>query len=189
MAGAALIVVLAIVLASTSGGDAQPPAPTAGASPSASAGPPKPDFAVQTFTDDRGMSVSVPADWKKQSAASYTNFVDPNDGSQRMRLNVESVGGASAKEFLTGAERNLKNKICKGYSRVGLTDITLDGQPAAQLEYTCGSGKDLRHGIWAATVYGRKAYHFYLTVPDKDFTKDLPIYQEMVATFKLTAAG
>ena len=187
-AGLAAVLVLVAVLALSGGGDKSTSTTGATGKPSASAAA-TPDFAVQTFTDDRGMTVSVPADWKKQSSSTYTNFVNPGDSQQRMRLNVESAGNASAKQFLTGAERNLKNKLCDGYTRVGLTDITLDGHPAAQLEYTCGSGNDMRHGVWAAVMFNGKAYHFYMTVPDTDYTKDLPIYQEMVASFRLTAAN
>jgi eukaryotic-like serine/threonine-protein kinase len=187
-AGIAAVLILVLVLAFSGGGGNTKGSPSAGGKPSASA-PPAPDFEVQTFRDDRGMSVSVPANWKKQSTSSYTNFVDPKDSQQRMRLNVESAGNSSAKQFLAGAERNLKNKLCDGYTRVGLTDITLDGQPAAQLEYTCGSSDGLRHGVWAAVTSNGKAYHFYLTVPDADYAKDLPIYQEMVSTFKLLNDG
>ena len=118
------------------------------------------------------MTVSVPADWKKQSSSTYTNFIDPNDSQQRMRLNVESAGKSSAKQFLTGAERNLKNKLCDDYdaSRPHRHHSST-GKPAAQLEYTCGSGDGLRHGIWAAVDDNGKAYHFYLTVPDEDYAK------------------
>jgi hypothetical protein len=185
--GIAAVIVLIVVLSLTGGGGSGS-APTAAGKPSASSSPPKPDFPVQTFKDDRGMSVSVPANWKKQAASTYTNFVNPDDSQQRMRLNVESAGKSSAKQFLTGAERNLKNKLCDQYQRLGLTDIQLDGKPAAQLEYTCGSGDGLRHGVWAAVVDNGKAFHFYLTVPDQDYAEDLPIYQEMVASFKLTSS-
>jgi hypothetical protein len=187
-AGAAVAIVAILVVAFSGGGNSGT-TPKAGGKPSASASAPKPDFEVQTFKDDRGMTVSVPADWKKQSSSTYTNYSDPKDSQQRMRLNVESAGNASAKQFLTGAERNLKNKLCDSYTRVALTDITLDGKPAAQLEYTCDAGDGLRHGIWAAVTQSGKAYHFYLTVPDADYANDFPIYQEMVSSFQLTAGN
>ena len=69
---------------------------------------------------------------------------------------------------------------------MALTDTTLDGHTAAQLEYTCGSEGSGRHGIWAATTIGGKAYEFFLTVPDADFTASKPIYDEMVSSVKLT---
>jgi hypothetical protein len=187
-AGAGVAVLLVVVLiVAFSGGSGNPTGATAAGRPSASASSTKPSFDTQTFKDPRGMSVNVPAAWKKQSSSTYTNFYNPKDDKERMRLNVENTGNASAKSFLTGAERNLKNKLCDTYSRVGLTDIELDGKAAAQLEYTCDSGDGQRHGIWAAVTSGGKAYHFYMTVPDDDFKADLPIYNEMVSSFQLTA--
>jgi eukaryotic-like serine/threonine-protein kinase len=182
-AGVAVVVAVALIVAFADGGSPQESA--ASTRPSASAT--KPPFDTQKFSDPRGMSVNVPADWKKSSNSTYTNFVDPSDSSQRMRLNIESSGSDTARDFLAGAERNLKNKLCQSYTRVGLTDIQLDGKPAAQLEYMCGSSDGMRHGIWAAVTSGGKAYHFYLTVPDADYKNDLPIYNEMVASFQLTS--
>jgi hypothetical protein len=181
-AGVVVVVAVALIIALSGGGSPQNSAATT--KPSASA---KPPFDTQTFSDPRGMSVNVPADWKKQSSSTYTNFVDPSDSAQRMRLNVESSGSDTAQEFLAGAERNLKGKLCQSYTRVGLTVIKLDGKPAALLEYMCGSSDGMRHGIWAAITSGGKAYHFYLTVPDSDYRADLPIYNEMVASFLLTS--
>lgn len=147
-------------------------------------------FEVQKFRDSRGMTVDVPADWKKAAAATYTNFSDPDDPSRRMRLNVEPSGNSTPQQFLTSAERNLRNGNCTApYARIGLTDIMLDGHPAAQLEYTCGSGTGKRHGIWAATTLNGHAYHFYLTVPDSDFEASKIIYTEMVRSFRLTATN
>jgi eukaryotic-like serine/threonine-protein kinase len=186
-AAASVALLLVVILVVSLSGGGSPAGTPVAATPTASAAPAKPPFETQTFKDSRGMTVNVPAAWKKQSANSYTNFYDPQDDTQRMRLNVENIGSASARAFLTGAEKGLKNRSCDTYSRVGLTDITLDGKPAAQLEYKCGTSDGERHGIWAAVTSGGKAFHFYLTVPEADYQNDLPIYNEMVSSFRLTA--
>ena len=162
------MVILAIVIAATAGGGSKTAPPTSTKpNPTATA----PSFAVQTFKDDRGITVNVPAGWKKSSTSSYTDFTDPQSSSRRLRINVEPSGTDTPTKFLTVAERGLKNpqRCTAPYDRVALTTITMDGRPAADLEYTCGSGTGKRHGIWAATTESGNAYHFYLTVPDSEF--------------------
>ena len=95
---------------------------------------------------------------------------------------------ATAQKFLTTAETGLKKpSICPSpYARVALIDSELGKQPAAQLEYTCGSGDAKRHGIWQAVVVDGKAYHFYLTVPDSRFDESKVIFEEMLRSFHFT---
>jgi hypothetical protein len=66
------------------------------------------------------------------------------------------------------------------------TTVTLGGKPAAELEYECGSGDTMRHGIWIATVVDKKAYEFFLTVPDNEFDASKVIYDEAVRSYQLT---
>ena len=76
------------------------------------------------------------------------------------------------------------------YNRVALrdgADITLADQKAAELEYTCGTGGQTRHGIWRVTVQNGKAYQFFLTVPDNLYAASKPIYDEMVRSYRLGA--
>ena len=65
------------------------------------------------------------------------------------------------------------------------TDVTLAGRPAAELEYTCGTGADMRHGLWRATVVSGKAYEFYLSVEDSRFAESKVIYDHAVGSYKL----
>jgi serine/threonine protein kinase len=156
---------------------ASPPGPA----PTSPTGPP---FAVQQHTQGV-ITVNVPAGWKKTQSSGYVDFVDPSDSGRRVRINIEQA--ADARKFLEGAEKNLKkpNNCPTPYNRVDLQDATLAGQPAAQLEYMCGQGDKMRHGIWRATVVGGKAYHFYLTVPHTRFDESKVIFEEMVNSFKL----
>ena len=55
--------------------------------------------------------------------------------------------------------------------------------PGAELEYTCGDGDKMRHGIWRAIVVDGTAYHFYLTVPDARFAASKVVFDEMVRSF------
>jgi hypothetical protein len=67
--------------------------------------------------------------------------------------------------------------------------VELAGEPAAELEYTCGTGDTMRHGLWRAVVRDGKAYSFYLTVAQTRFEESRPIFEELVRSFELTAAG
>jgi hypothetical protein len=140
---------------------------------------------VQQYTDPRGMVINVPKDWTKSASSSYVDFLDPAGG-RKIRINVESASG-TAQHFFEIAESGLKRPtICpQPYQRVSLTDVTLSGRPGAELEYTCGGGDSMRHGIWGAVVVSGKAYHFYLTVPDSQFAASKIIFDEMVRSFQL----
>ncbi len=182
---AVLIAAIVAVVVSTSGGGGQPVA----VGPTLTASPSSPSFDVVSFHDKRGITIDVPAGWKKSSTTNYTDFTDPTDSSRRVRINVESSGKATAIGFLTIAEHNLKDPIrCTApYQRIQLKPLTLDGHDGAVLEYTCGTGTGKRHGIWAATTVGGHAYHFYLTVPDSEYDSSLAIFNQMVKSFTLTA--
>jgi eukaryotic-like serine/threonine-protein kinase len=182
-AAVVVLVVAAILVTAVRGigrGSASP-------NPTTSATTAAPPFAVQSFDNGRGIVVQVPQDWKetKPRVGSYVDFLDPANSGRKVRVNVEPSGN-DPREFLGVAEHGLQRGSCKGYQRVDMTDITLDGHAAAQLEYTCGSGDTGRHGIWAAATIGGKAYEFYLTVPERDFASSKPIYDQMVSSVKLT---
>jgi hypothetical protein len=182
--GIAAILVVIIVIAMTSGGSSTGQPAAASPTTNASAAPP---VDTQTFHNSKGITVEVPAGWKKASASSYTDFTDPQNSSRKIRINVEADGNDTPTQFLGVAERNLKNpSYCTSpYHRIALSNITLGDRAAAELEYTCGSGTGKRHGIWAATTTGGHAYHFYLTVPDSEFDDSKPIFDEMVKSFEL----
>ena len=187
LAGAA-VVATGVILVAGGGGSGTP---GAGGKPSSSPSAAGPTFAVQSFHDTRGITLNVPANWRMEKTSNYTNFVDPADKDRRLRINVEVSGKATATEFLNSGERRLRNTAasCPNYQHISATDITLDGHPGAQLEYTCGSGDTLRHGIWAVATEDGHAYEFYLTVPDVDFQSTRGIYDEMVASVKLDPSG
>jgi hypothetical protein len=152
-----------------------------------------PAFAVQEHKDPRGFTVNVPKDWtRKTSNSSFVDYVDPNDNGRRLRLNIEKATG-TATGFAEVAEGQLKKNTgsCAApYNRVGLrdgNDVKLGGQQAAELEYTCGSGDQTRHGIWRVVVQKEQAFQFFLTVPDSQFAASKPIYDEMVRSYRLGA--
>src|SRR5207245_5030213 len=98
IAGGLVAVVLLGTLGAASmfGGGNKPTAtPTTAASPT---GPP---FAVQAVRDQRGFGLDVPAGWTKSAGrnSSYFDYVDPQDSSRWLRLNVESAG-AGPTEYL-----------------------------------------------------------------------------------------
>jgi eukaryotic-like serine/threonine-protein kinase len=187
-AGVAVALVAALVTAGVllAGGSPRAKPPTGRASPSADR--PLLDD-VQTYRDaERGFSVNVPKGWTRSGSSSYVDFTDPRDRGRRIRINVENAGSSDARQFLQVAERGLHNpKVCATpFQEVALRDdVQLAGRPAAELEYRCGQGEQVRHGIWRAVVLDGRSYHFYLTVPDTAFDTSKVIYDEMVRSFAL----
>jgi hypothetical protein len=180
---AAVLVLAAIGLSGAFGGGT----PSASRSARPSSAPPP--FPVQTLSDDRGFSIEVPVDWNKTKGGTYYDFTDPVDGARRMRVNVEPAG-STARAFMQVVVNVLSRdprKCPAPYTTVNLrTDVTLAGHPAAELEYTCGSGPDMRHGIWRATVVGGKAYEFYLSTEDSRFAESRAVYDHAVESYRLS---
>lgn len=185
--GVAVVLVVGIVglAGGFGGGSAAPTVP-----PNTAASPTAPPFPVTAYQDSRKFSLNVPAGWKK-TGSSYFDFTDPNDSQRRLRVNVEPAGSSNA-DYMAAVERALGDpkKCPTPYHRVALnTDVQLAGRPAAELEYTCGSGADARHGIWRATVIDRQAYEFYLSVENSRFAESKPIYDEAVRSYQLNVAN
>jgi hypothetical protein len=182
-AGLVAAVLLVPVLVANLGDE---PSPSANAGPSGepSASPSAQAFPVQAYSE-RGVSVNVPAGWRKATARSYVDFVDPTDSDRRIRILVES-SKAEPTRFMEVAENRLKRSDnCKPYTQIAFGEEELALQPAAELEYTCGS----RHGVWRATVVDGKAYSFYLSTREDQFEDSRAIFDEMVRSFQLTPAG
>jgi hypothetical protein len=155
--------------------------------------PAKPAFETEQFTHPGGITVNVPKGWNHtrfgSASAPWFDIVDPSDSNRKIRVNIDKAS-TSPRGFLESAESRLKSTpaSCEApYTRVNMTEDKLDGQAGAVLEYTCGSGDKLRHALWNAVVVNGKAYHFFVTVPDRRFAESKAIFDEMVASFKLTA--
>ncbi|MEN3306974.1 MAG: hypothetical protein V7603_3176, partial [Micromonosporaceae bacterium] len=190
-AGGAAVAVLAVVGLAAGWFSSGPPAaqPTPAHSP-ATTGPLIGNPAL--FQDQRGFSLNVPGDWKQGRTSSYIDFTDPGDPGRKLRVNVEKAGG-TAEQFLVAAETQLKkhpDKCTAPYTRVALRmDVTLAGRPAAELEYTCGRDQQTRRGLWRATVTGRRAYEFFLTVEVGRWRESLDVYHEAVRSYQLNLSG
>jgi hypothetical protein len=182
-AAVAVLVVLGTVFA-FSGGEKEPPV----AQNPGTQEPVPASFATQDHKA-KGVSVKVPKDWRRTSAGNWVDYTDPADGKRKVRILVET-GNAEPRRFVEVAENTLKkSKNCpKPYKRVAVTDVEVAGQPGAQLEYTCGSGEEMRHGIWRETTVGGKMYSFYLTSTDAQFADSKPFFDEMTRTFTLDAS-
>jgi hypothetical protein len=186
-AGGVAVVLLIGLVAVFSGGDPEPPA-TPQAQPSVSA-PAAPGLEMQEHSG-RGISVLVPKGWKRANGGSYTDYTDPEDGGRRVRIITESFSTTSMRWAEVAANGLRTRSSCaKPYNQLALDEQELAGKPAAQLEYTCGEGDGMRHGLWRGVVHDGKAYSFYLTANDSRFTESKPIFDEMVKSFQLTDAG
>ncbi|MGB2568204.1 protein kinase domain-containing protein [Micromonospora citrea] len=185
-AGGLAVVLLVGVIALSGGDDPAPPAPQQ-AQPTAPAGGAAPEMQEHS---GKGVRLMVPKGWQRKSAGDWVDYVDPADESRKVRILVEK-GGRTSMGWAEVAEQNLqKFKSCaKPYNRVDLTEQKLAGKDAAELEYTCGDGDTMRHGVWRGLVDGGRIYSFYLTSTDAKFGESRPIFDEMVQSFQLTAAG
>jgi serine/threonine protein kinase len=184
-AGGGLAAVLLIgVIVLTNGADPDPGGPPVTA-PTTPAGP---TFETQVHTG-RGVSVNVPKGWEKSGAGVWIDFSDPEVATRKVRILVEKAGASTQPlPFLRSAgERLAKNRdACAGYRQIALIEVEVAGRPSAELEYTCGSGEKMRHGVWRAVVENRKVYSFYLTTPESVFEESKPVFDEMVRSFQLT---
>ncbi|MEV4541574.1 serine/threonine-protein kinase [Micromonospora echinaurantiaca] len=185
--GLAVVLLIGAVALFSGGDDPAPPPPQAQPTTAAPAGP---GVEMQEHSA-RGVRVMVPKGWEKATGGSYTDYVDPEDDGRKVRVITEKFTSNSMR-WAEVAENGLKtrSKSCvEPYAQVSLTETTLAGKPAAELEYTCGEGDTMRHGVWRGVVTDGKAYSFYLTSTDSNFEESKPIFDEMVKTFQLTDAG
>jgi eukaryotic-like serine/threonine-protein kinase len=159
----------------------------AGPQPTASAGP---SFETETFAE-RGVSVNVPAGWTRKNGTLYVDFVDPDDGGRKVRVIVEEMN-VNPRRWVEIAENGLKARrtsCAEPYNQVAVRNVEVAGRPGAEFEYTCGSGDQMRHGVWRMVPHDGKAYSFYLSATDAHFAESKAIFDEMAHTFRLTGTS
>jgi eukaryotic-like serine/threonine-protein kinase len=186
-AGLAVTLAAVTVWVAVRGGDPAtepPPGPDRAANPTATASAParEPLIEVQRFAD-RGIVINLPQQWQEFDRSDIrVDFTDPADASARIRL-LREPSGMGAGDFIEFIEPNIS--CPEPYARVGLTEIELAGQTGAQLEYTCGSGEEARHSLWATVVHNGTAYSFFLSLRASQFDDRKVIFEEMIASFQL----
>ncbi|HEX5740115.1 MAG TPA: serine/threonine protein kinase, partial [Pilimelia sp.] len=179
--GAAAAALLVLGVVALSGGE-EPAAPPARIQQPVAAGA---ELATQRF-DGRGVSVEVPQGWKRRSAGNWVDFTDPADPQRRIRILVEPAR-AEPLRFMEIAESGLRRatSCTPPYARVDLRPATQGDREAADLEYTCGRGGQMRHGVWRAVTDGTRAYSFYLSTPEPRFAESREIFARMARTFRV----
>jgi eukaryotic-like serine/threonine-protein kinase len=142
---------------------------------------------VQAY-NDKGVTVNVPKAWTPSNGSTFVDYVDPGDAGRKARINVEKAGTQDAHQAAAAASHGLQDPSrCRApYHEVAIRDMQMAGHTAAELEYTCGDGAAMRHGIWRFVVAGGKSYNFFVSVPDSKFAVSKVIYDEMVRSFRLT---
>ncbi|GIJ25928.1 hypothetical protein Vqi01_10900 [Micromonospora qiuiae] len=189
-AAGGLVLLLVIGVVALSGGDDAPPTtPVADPANTSEEGP---GVEMQEHSA-RGVRVLVPKGWKKAApkGAVYVDYTDPEDSGRRVRILNEEWRGDSAR-WAQSAENFLRDKAtscAKPYTQISMETKELAGKPSAEFEYTCGEGDDMRHGVWHGVAHDGRMYSFYLTANDSRFAESKPIYDEMLKSFQLTAAG
>jgi serine/threonine protein kinase len=186
--GGALAVLVLVLVFAFSGDDAAPPPdqqrPNAGSQVVPAA------VSTQDYKGDKDVTVKVPKGWTRSAAGAWVDYTDPDDKSTKVRILVEPGSIAPRKFAETTAPGTLKkSKACpKPFNNLGVTDAEISGLPAAQFEYTCGEGDDMRHGIWRQTTTDGRMYSFYLTTTEAQFADRKQYFDEMAATFALKAS-
>jgi eukaryotic-like serine/threonine-protein kinase len=176
-------VVLLSVLAFGGGGE-----PTATHRPAGAPAAVQVAFPTQDYRGDGGVSVKVPKGWQRSARGSWVDYVDPQDRLRKVRILVEP-GRIDPHRFAqeTAPRGIQKSGNCaKPFTLVSVTDVQVAGHPGAQLEYTCGGGGSMRHGVWRETTVNGRMYSFYLTSTDARFAASRAVFDEMARTFALT---
>jgi hypothetical protein len=178
------VLLLGAVAVSLSSGPSSPPP---SAKPSVDPSKPLID-GVQSYAD-KGVTVNVPQSWIRSNGSTFVDYTDPADNKRRLRINVEKSGAQDSRQAALAASRGLQDpQRCRTpYHEVAVRDVQMSGRSAAELEYTCGEGAEMRHGIWRFIVAGGKSYNFFVSVPDGRFDTSKVIYDEMVRSFSLNA--
>ncbi|WP_341718994.1 serine/threonine-protein kinase [Micromonospora sp. FIMYZ51] len=188
-AGGLALLLLITVVALTGGDDSPPTTPLAEPSNSAEEGP---GVEMQEHSG-RGVQMLVPKGWKKAApkGAVYVDYTDPEDSGRRVRILNEEWRGTSARwaEVAENGLRTRSTSCAKPYNQVSKETRELAGKPSVEFEYTCGEGDSMRHGVWHGVAHDGRIYSFYLTSNDARFAESKPIYDEMLKSFQLTAAG
>jgi hypothetical protein len=183
---AVLLVIGGVVL--FGGDDPQPPATPQGQQGGAPAAP-----ALEMEEQSaKGVTVRVPKGWERRTAegAVWVDFVDPQDNGRKVRVLAEAWSTTSMRwaESAANGLRSRPTSCPKPYNQVALSAQKLDGQDAAELEYTCGEGDAMRHGVWRGVVHEGKVYSFYLSSTHARFAESKPIFDGMVESFRLGGA-
>jgi serine/threonine protein kinase len=185
-AGGLAVLLLVCAVALFSGGEPESPStPQAQATPTAPTGP---GVEMQEHTT-KGITIRVPKGWERRSAGGvWVDFVDPEDNGRKVRILAEKWSGTAMRWAETAARGLAGNSSsCKRpFNRLSMTEQELAGQAAAEFEYTCGEGENMRHGVWRGVVHDGKVYSFYLSSTDARFAESKPIFDEMVKSFQLT---
>jgi hypothetical protein len=184
-AGLALVVLLVLVLVVNGIGGGGTP----GTRPAARQ-PVTASFETQDYQGNKAVSVKVPKGWKRSASGNWVDYIDPSDPQRKVRVLVER-GSISPRRFAenTAPAGLRRSSNCPApFRTVAVTDVEVAGHPGAQLEYTCGSGDGMRHGVWRETTVNGRMYSFYLTSTDATFAASKKFFDEMTRTFSLTDA-
>lgn len=185
--GAAAVLVAVVLVVTTVGygsgwfsGDDPPPT----AQPTQTA----PAFPVQTYQGP-GVSVHVPADWKRANTRNFAQFHHPADASSWLRINVVPDSRQPG-QILRASHRGFAQGCCglTNYRRLALRNATLDGQRGAELEYvaTNAATGQRRHGIWRVIVVDGRSYQVYMSVPQPRFKEHSTVFAEAVRSMRVT---
>ncbi|GIF06412.1 serine/threonine-protein kinase [Actinoplanes siamensis] len=186
--GAAAALLAIILIFSLTGGDDGATPPASVAQPQDNAAAAAAGVQTQDYSGNKAISVKVPAGWKRTAGGTYVDYIDPDDKLRKVRVLAEP-GKATPQRFVTEIAPNglKKSANCPSPFKSLSTnsDVQVAGRPAAELEYTCGTGDAMRHGIWRMTQVDGTMYSFFLTTPAAEFDDSKKYFAAMAESFQL----
>ncbi len=144
---------------------------------------------LKSFHDTQnGFTASVPKDWTRDTGSSDRQYDDPGDRTAWIRFSHRRIA-SSAAGFLRGSGHGLRgSRDYRDYQQIALrTNVSMAGQDAAELEYRLTTARtgQVRHALWRVIVVNGRSYEVYMSVPEKLFSKEKPVFEQAVKSYKL----
>jgi hypothetical protein len=164
----------------------------AGSPAAITGGQPAADIALRRldYSRNHGFTISAPAAWMQNEAATYVDFDSADD--EKIRVLVEDNRAKDAQSALRAAEGYQKGLQSNGKIsglqtlRKGVTQQKIAGKETAEWEWKYNDSKGApRHRLTRVMVYDGKAYSLYLSTPEKTFAAQRPLFDQVTASFKL----
>ena len=134
----------------------------------------------QTYTDETGFSVAVPAGWTAQrSSDTAVDLTDPS-GSRFLRIDQTDEPGEDAKKRWQEVEKDFQDEV-ENYQRISIESVDYRGWEAADWEFTFGSNTHVLNRGFVPNE--NKGYALYMSSPEEQWAESRQIFDVAAATF------
>ncbi len=136
-----------------------------------------------TYTDQTGFSVAVPEGWQAGPSDRSPTAVDVMDpsGTRFLRIDQTDTPKDDPKKDWEQQEKSVAARL-DNYQRISIEEVDYNGWPAADWEFTWGSGT---HVINRGFVPNEsKGYALYMSSTESQWAESLQIFQVAADTFQ-----